>query len=139
VRPRLKRWPGKMQAGLLSRESENDPGAEELTFLRKQYRTDRQGEIRTGQARSLEPEHAWTHLTREPGDPDVRPVPTMVGLDRGEKSKDTLRRCTDAGSLTVAMYRRSLRTKERVLRRNERWRSLNGHAAGNGGHGQEGA
>jgi hypothetical protein len=54
---------------LLSRESENTPGAEVFTSHRRRNLTGREGEAREDPARSIEPEHARTHHTREPGGP----------------------------------------------------------------------
>lgn len=54
---------------LLSRESENTLGAEVFTSHRRRNLTGREGEAREDPARSIEPEHARTHHTREPGGP----------------------------------------------------------------------
>jgi hypothetical protein len=76
----------------------HDPGAEGLTYLRRQHRPDREGEDREDQARSLEPEHARTHLTREPGDP-------VSALDRRSWTRAAARsprtQCADARTREV--------------------------------------
>lgn len=75
---------------VLSRERFNLPGAQ--AFLTVEGNTNHSAKARGGGPGAVEdPEHAWTHLVREPGDP-VTASGRMVNRGRGGKSKDAIRR-----------------------------------------------
>ena len=74
---------------VLSRERFKLPGAQAV--LKVEGNTNHPAKARGGGPGVVEdPEHAWTHLAREPGDP-VTALWRMAPWGRGGKSKDATR------------------------------------------------
>ena len=61
-------------------------GKSKYRQIGRQYLLHRKREVQEGRARSVDPEHAWKHLTREPGGPAS--VCSGGAADREGKSKD---------------------------------------------------
>ena len=81
---------GTCRPGIEPRNSCENPGAQAV--LRAEGNTSRCDVASSGSPGVVEdPEHARTHLEREPGDP-VTALERMVLLGRGGKSKDAIRR-----------------------------------------------